>query len=73
MQYIMHLDAEKAEFGRMVGAQKHATQCASALHVVHTPHTVTCVETKEVFALHLTRLGAVMFLQLLSFEAVQTE
>lgn len=45
MQYLMHLDAEKAEFGRMVGAQKKARQCASALHVVHTPHTLTCMET----------------------------
>lgn len=65
----MHLDAEKAEFGRMVGAQKDAIQCASALHVAQTSYSLTCVERDstlrlEVFARIPNKIRCNMFLHL---------
>jgi len=49
--YFMHLDVGKAEFGRILGAHKKATQGASALKVANTSYALTCMETNLTFRL----------------------
>lgn len=49
----MHLDVGKAEFGRILGAQKNATQGASAPKVAHTSCTLTCMEMNLTLSLEV--------------------